>query len=251
MYFMNVTNLIIKQSLFYVFVSMLISGCGYYSEYSDDLSFEIEENTKFIKLGSEENASKGIIMYPGALVDPWAYVSLFDKVVEKDILIIIARFPSDLAVLDIDAASWLLKEFDEISDWTIIGHSLGGAMACSYVANNPGIFSNLIILGSYPGKSTDLSAYEGLFLSIYGSKDAFTTLEDIEESRSRVNNPKDYPTDTDQLSSSNVSYFYEILGGNHSYFASYGLQSGDNEADITADIQLQRVKELISEIMKL
>lgn len=231
-----------------IFIFLCLNSCSYYIQYEDEFIPQIEENSKYIQLGVTNDATHGVIFYPGALVDPYAYLALLEDMAAKNVVIIIAKFPSNLAVLDINASSWLMSLHENVDSWTIIGHSLGGAMACSYVANHLDAFDNVILLGSYPGESTNLKNYKGLFLSVYGTKDAFTTLEDIEKSKNRVNNPLPFPQDFN-IEYSGVSYFYEIKGGNHSYFGTYGMQQGDNEANITRDEQITIVKNLLNTVI--
>ncbi len=243
-------EMFIFSSMLLILFGFYLSSCSYYPEGEKEYNFEINENSRFIQLGNATAAENGIIFYPGGLVDPYAYIEILEDMVLAGNVVIIAKFPSNLAVMNIDAADWILEVFNEVNSWTMIGHSLGGAMACSYVEKNEEKIDKIILLGSYPGNSVDLTDYEGLLLSIYASKDAFTTIENIKNSKSRVNNPLTFPL-FGQLEKNSVSYFYEITGGNHSYFGSYGMQKGDNEADIPREKQLNIVKSLIATIINL
>lgn len=62
-------------------------------------------------------------------------------------------------------------------------------------------------------------------LSIYGTNDGLTSLRDIEDSK---------------ILSPENTLFLPIDGGNHAHFGSYGLQSGDNPARISAEQQTTR-----------
>ena len=61
--------------------------------------------------------------------------------------------------------------------------------------------------------------------SIYGSLDGVANLQKISDSKNLL------PSTTT---------FIEIAGGNHAQFGSYGEQSGDNPAEISADEQIER-----------
>ena len=58
------------------------------------------------------------------------------KLASECILCILVKMPLNLAVFDINAADGIQTKFSYIDNWYIGGHSLGGAMAASYLSNN-------------------------------------------------------------------------------------------------------------------
>lgn len=119
--------------------------------------------------------------------------------------------PFNLAVFDKNAADDIFDEYPEITNWYIAGHSLGGAMASSYMADHPDKLNGLILLGSYMYGSVPSDKA----LVIYGSKDQVLD-------RSKINSE-------DQV--------VLIEGGNHAQFGDYGSQSGDGIATISSEEQ--------------
>ena len=232
-------------------VIVLFSSCSYFPEISiGESNAEILETLKYIRLGDPDKTTQAIIMYPGGLVDPWAYLEILEPQLNFGMIVFIAKMPSNLAVLDVNLAKGIVESYPRINEWTLIGHSLGGAMACSEVANRPEIYSNLILLASYPGKNVDLTMYEGEVLSVYGSQDGFTSSEDIENSKPQFRNALDVENEADVEPDSNNSYFFKINGGNHSFFGNYGMQKGDGVPSITRVEQYRITNELIDRLLK-
>lgn len=177
-------------------------------------------------------SNKGLIFYPGGKVAYEAYAPLMQALAEQGILCVLPEMPCNLAVLDMDAAEGISEQFPEVTDWYLGGHSLGGSMAASYVAENATEYKGLILLASY---STADIADSGLqVLSVYGSEDKVLNLEKYEEYRSNL------PGDTVE---------YVIEGGCHAFFGSYGAQEGDGVPTITEEEQLQKTVDFIKKIL--
>lgn len=169
-----------------------------------------------------ENAVTGLIFYPGGKVEHTAYIPLMQALCEKGVLCIIVKMPFKLAVLDINAADGIQKEYPDISSWYIGGHSLGGSMAAAYIADNTEDFDGLILLGSY--SATDISDSDIDVLSVYGSED--TVMDRTEYEQSKENLPDDF---TEVV----------IEGGCHAYFGMYGAQDGDGTPGIENERQIR------------
>jgi len=173
-----------------------------------------------------ENPQAGIIFYPGGKVEYTAYAPLMQKLAEEDILCIVPKMPLNLAVLDVGAAEDIMKQYPEITDWYIGGHSLGGSMAASYAADHADELEGLILLAAYSTADLTGSGFE--VFSVYGSEDKVLNMEKYEEYRSNL--PEDV---------------YELIieGGNHAGFGSYGAQEGDGEAAISSSEQIEAAVE--------
>jgi len=180
-----------------------------------------------------KGATKGLIFYPGGKVEYTAYIPLMQKCAENDILCVLVEMPFNLAVFDISAADGIQKEYPEIEDWYIGGHSLGGSMAAAYLADHTEDYEGLILLGSY--STADLSAADLAVLSVFGSEDAVMNREKYEDNKSNL------PSD-----------FTEIVidGGCHAYFGMYGAQDGDGTPTITNEEQIVLTVENIVKIME-
>lgn len=173
-----------------------------------------------------ENPQAGIIFYPGGKVEYTAYAPLMQKLAEEDILCIVPKMPLNLAVLDVGAAEDIMKQYPEITDWYIGGHSLGGSMAANYAADHADELEGLILLAAY--STVDLTGSGLEVFSVYGSEDKVLNMEKYEEYRSNL--PEDV---------------YELIieGGNHAGFGSYGAQEGDGEAAISSSEQIEAAVE--------
>ncbi|MCB0196891.1 MAG: alpha/beta hydrolase [Anaerolineae bacterium] len=195
---------------------------------SDD-QVSVSQASEFITFSpADRSSTSAFILYPGAGVDPRSYAPLLRQIAARGHLAAVLDMPLNLAIFDPDAADQVIADHPEIENWAIGGHSLGGVVAASYVANRSTI-AGLVLLAAYPD-SNALKDSDILTLSIYGSLDGLTTPQDIDDSRPLL------PTDT---------VFREIEGGNHSQFGSYGLQRGDNEASISPDEQWSQIVEAI------
>ena len=179
-----------------------------------------------------KGATKGLIFYPGGKVEHTAYIPLMQACAEKDILCVLVEMPFHLAVLDINAADGIQKEYPEIEDWYIGGHSLGGSMAASYLADHPEDYKGLILLGSY--STADLSAADLDVLSVFGSEDTVMNREKYEENKQNL--PSGFTE-------------YVIDGGCHAYFGMYGAQDGDGTPLITNEEQIRLTVERIVAMM--
>lgn len=179
------------------------------------------------------NSSRGILFYPGALVAPGAYIPLAELLAaETQSVTIIVTMPFDLAVLAPAKALRVMKEFPEITEWYIGGHSLGGAMAARLTYDNPDTFTGLLLFAAYPAKSNNLSASEIPVLSISAEYDGLATTEKIQASRSLL--PE-------------AAVFVEVSGGNHAGFGNYGVQKGDGAASITPEVQWELTSQAVKE----
>ncbi len=88
---------------------------------------------------------KGLIYYPGGLVDPEAYAVTAQGIADAGYLVVIPKMPLNLAFTGINRADRIRADFPEIESWVIGGHSLGGAMAAEYAKNHEDSLDGLIM----------------------------------------------------------------------------------------------------------
>ena len=131
-----------------------------------------------------EDPTVGIIFYPGGKVEHEAYKPLMALLAQRGILSVIVDMPFNLAVFNVDAADDVKAQHPNVNRWYIGGHSLGGAMASSYLGDRHGEFEGLILLGAY--STADLSRTDLDVLSVYGSEDGVLDREAYEENRSNL-----------------------------------------------------------------
>lgn len=179
-------------------------------------------------------SEKGLIIYPGTRVNSEAYAVLAQMIALRGVTVVLAQMPLDLSVLDIDRADDIIANLTDINSWSIAGHSMGGAMAAFYTKVNLDKIDGLIMLGSYPAESTDLSDTGIEFISIYSSEDFIASEEEILHKRHL---------------SPIASEYYKIEGGNHAGFGYYGPQKGDGEAIISREEQHKIAAEKIVEFI--
>ncbi|MFC1592099.1 alpha/beta fold hydrolase [Thermodesulfobacteriota bacterium] len=171
-------------------------------------------------------AGTGFVIYPGGAVDPRAYAPTARAIAEQGILTLIVSMPMDMALFGYTRANKILKRYPDIETWAVGGHSLGGVAACAYAQKYPDSIDGVVLWASYPSETFRLDGTDLKVLSVYGTNDGLTTLDEIEESHEHL------PADTE---------FVAIEGGNHTQFGFYGeegnLQENDNPADITREQQ--------------
>ena len=173
----------------------------------------------------------GLIFYPGGKVEYSAYAPLLYRCAEMGITCVLVEMPGNLAVLDINAADGIQERYTHVNEWYLAGHSLGGAMASSYLASHAEAYEGIILLGAY---ATEPLQHERV-LSIYGSEDRVLNMEKYEEGRANL--PADY---TELI----------IDGGCHAYFGAYGAQEGDGVPTITAETQWDITAQAIAQFVK-
>ncbi len=177
--------------------------------------------------------SSGFVLYPGARVDFRSYSPVLREIAAENHLVAVLRAPLNLPFFNANGAGQVIAAYPGITHWVIGGHSLGGVVAAGYVADLP-VGSGLALWASYPADDRLLGT-NAKVLSIYGSNDGLTTPEDILQSQ--------------DLLPASATYF-EIHGGNHSQFGSYGLQPGDGKATIAPEEQWAQIVEAMIELLE-
>ncbi|GEN52720.1 alpha/beta hydrolase [Halobacillus faecis] len=180
----------------------------------------------------EDNATKGIILYPGAKVEPAAYSYLAQQLASNGYVIGIPEMTLNLPILNSNKAQELMDRYAEVEEWYVGGHSLGGVAAASFVKEHPDETDGLILFASYPTEGSSFAKTDTPILSIYAENDGLTTESKIEETKSLLS------TDTT---------LYKIEGGNHAQFGMYGPQKGDQPAEIPAKTQQEIIIRTIHE----
>ena len=224
-------------------IAITVGGCAIYvSDYYRADSVAIESFTASHSVRANESSggfivfepidpNAGFIFYPGGKVEYTAYIPLMSALAEKGVLCILIPMPFNLAVLDMNAAKGMTDKYPKVDNWYIGGHSLGGSMAASFVADNSDDFDGLILLGSYSTAEVTLPV-----LSVYGSED-------------KVMNREKYDKYKTNISSSLTETV--IDGGCHAYFGMYGAQDGDGMPSVSNEKQIHlTVEEIIKFINK-
>jgi dienelactone hydrolase len=169
-------------------------------------------------------ADRGLVYYPGGLVDPEAYAVTAQGIADAGYLVVIPKMPLNLAFTGIDRADRIRADYPEIESWVIGGHSLGGAMAAEYAKNNVDSLDGLIMFASYPANVKDFVDFPIPILTIIGSQDPGAPQQEafyeaIRDSATRT----------------------LIQGGNHRQYADYAFQKDDGIATISAAEQQDQI----------
>lgn len=184
---------------------------------------QVREEGNLYVLEPEADPTMGLVFYPGGKVAAEAYLPLLDKLRDQGVLCVLVKMPFHLAVFGKNRADEAFAAFPDVEAWYIGGHSLGGAMASSYLSDNPDSADGLILLGAYIYGNVDPSRA----LTIYGSEDGV-------------------------LDRTKIDYTQNVLvieGGNHAGFGDYGPQKGDGSALIPAEVQQQETVQAILAFM--
>ncbi len=186
----------------------------------DTVEVRTEPTLTFLPKAAKPKA--GIVIYPGARVDPRSYAPLGRRLAEAGYLAAIPFVRLNMAVFEPDAAARVIGENPDILTWIAAGHSLGGTMAARFAEANPGQFRGVIFLGSYPLAASQLNDSGLAVISVYGTLDG-------------VSEPREVRAAEHVLPANTV--WVAIEGGNHAQFGYYGDQSGDNAATISREEQ--------------
>src|SRR6056297_3821675 len=113
------------------------------------------------------------------------YTTLFRSPIAAatDTRVLIPSMPLNLAFFGRDRATALREEHPDIETWWVGGHSLGGAMAASYVGDQePGTVDGLVLWAAYALESAGLAGRDDLtVLSVAGSRDGLSTPAEVAE----------------------------------------------------------------------
>lgn len=209
---------------FYIWSQQTYEASEELSAYVDMNEVKLENN--WLIFEPSERTKRGIILYPGAKVEPETYSYYAQGLADNGYIVIIPKVNLNFAIFDINQADLIMEKFSDIDNWFVGGHSLGGVAAASYAYDHLDTVRGIIFLGSYPSDSNDFSETDLPILSLYAENDGLTTIEKINE--------------TKHLLSSETT-LYEVIGGNHAQFGMYGTQKSDGVATISAKEQQDQI----------
>ena len=180
-------------------------------ESSNDVTVERFDDATAVRSGPVTAETTGLVYYPGARVNHESYVpTAAETVAGRDVAVVIVDMPLNLAVLGPNRADDARATFPAIESWAVGGHSLGGAMACRYAADNAEELDGLVLHASYCDRDVSESGLR--VLSVQGAADGVIDAE--REREGRANLPPD-------------ARVVELDGVNHAGFGAYGPQRGD------------------------
>lgn len=200
-----------------------------------DSVVEVKDEGHWIRVSSKDtDANTGIILYPGARVDPEAYGIFARDMAKEGVSVYLVKMPYRIAFFASNRADEIIEK-EPSKRWYLMGHSLGGAVASKYAADHEDEVEGLIFIGSYPLEGPDYKSLNLSYVSIYGSEDGLVTESDRQKAREQL------PDDAKEVI---------IKGGNHAGFGYYGPQGNDGEAMISRDEQTSQVIDAVLEFIK-
>lgn len=220
---------------FFIYASIYNHATDNAVSYLQDSTLsEVKDEDDYVTFQPKANklvtvTTQGFIFYPGAKVEYKSYAPLLRNLSDLGITSILVKMPFNLAVFNMNGADKKQNLFPNVTSWYIGGHSLGGAMACSYLSSHHEDYKGLVLLGSYSTK--DLSSYTNLStLSLLAENDKVLNME-------KYNANKKYLPSLTEMT---------IQGGIHSYFGDYGIQKGDGTPSISWEEQNKAMVTYIS-----
>lgn len=169
-----------------------------------------------------DETTTGLILYPGARVDPVSYAPAARAIAEEGYLTVVVPMPLNLAVLSPNRAGEVIAAHPEIETWVVGGHSLGGAMAAQFANTHRTVIQGVLLWGAYPGVNTSLRNGDQAVQVVYGTGDCISTAEEVLAARARL------PEDTELVA---------IQGGNHMQFGWYEDNMGSCPPSISLEEQ--------------
>lgn len=182
----------------------------------------VTDDADLISFTPDAGTTVGLVYYPGALVDPRAYADRLHRIAERGYAVYLVKMPLNLAVLGLNRADGVITDHPAITAWAIGGHSLGGAMACSYVKSDAAHkITALLFHAAYCDGSANIADRSDLLVgSLYATNDGLATPAKIAATRNLL------PPSTRLI---------EIVGSVHAYFGDYGPQAGDGTPTVSRD----------------
>lgn len=232
-----------KYSLFIILTLFLAAVLGFYiwsqQTYKPTSELKSLVTTKDYKkyddlyvFQPQQKTTTGIIIYPGAKVEPLAYGFIAKELQKQGYFVVIPRMRLNMAIFEEKKANHIIEKYNDIQTWVIGGHSLGGVVAASYTEKNPDHIAGLFFYASYPSKNVDFSMTNLPIFSIFAENDKVSPPEDIFKHQSNL---------------SSIAVLHEIIGGNHAGFGMYGKQKDDGKATIS---NLQQQKQVAKQTGK-
>ena len=220
--------------MFWQFYSFQSKGVGE-SLLQNSESIKVKEGSDFYSFEPVKGCREVLIFFPGAMVDPKAYVPLCRKIADNNIKVYLIKMPWRLASQGHNLPKELKLFADNSKTYILAGHSLGAKMAAQFAYESPHLIDKLILIGTTHPRDVSLANTSIPILKIYGSNDGVADEKSIIENKSKL------PVTTK---------FVKINGANHSQFGYYGFQLGDNSATIDREQQQSETLQHIIEFIK-
>ena len=203
----------------------------------DDSSLNIELTDNMLVVRNPKRGDLkqkiGIIFYQDNRIDGECYLPLMKKLALLGYDCFLPVALGNQTYLNVEGAETVIRKYESIKIWALVGHSSSCHPASQYTAEKPEKVQGLIFLGGYSG--FDLSASNVAVLSILGSNDSVVNRNGFEKSKELL--PKD-------------AVFENIEGANNSGYVDTSLIFGDSESSISFDQQTDKTTDIIDDFLK-
>jgi pimeloyl-ACP methyl ester carboxylesterase len=172
----------------------------------------------FKRTSADSAVSRGLIFYPGALVDPRAYAPYARAIAAAGYPAFVVELPRRGAFggaddpLVLERTMSVMRDHPAVREWVIAGHSRGVVVSSTMASRRLPQLAGLVLIGSTHPRDVDLSALTIPVTKIVGTHDGVAKLSDALANRHLL------PRQTKWI---------ELRGANHSQFGGYGFQPGD------------------------
>ncbi len=167
----------------------------------------------------------GLLFFPGARVDPFAYLHPFVDVAANGTTVVIVDPLFNMALFDQRDVPTLAAHAPNVTDWVLAGHSLGGVKACMEAEQV--VVRGLILLASYC--ANDVSGIRIPVIEVVATEDGL--IDAVARGEAQSNLPAGVQTIT-------------LEKANHASFGTYGPQPGDGVATLSRDDIRQAMNEV-------
>lgn len=167
----------------------------------------------------------GLLFFPGARVDPFAYLHPLVDVAANGTTIVIVDPLFNMALFDPRDLETLTSHAPHVTEWVLGGHSLGGVKACME-ADNPAVAA-LVLLASYC--ATDISGLTIAVTEVVATEDGL--VDAVAQRAAKSNLPATVLTIT-------------LDNANHASFGTYGPQPGDGVSSLNRDDMRRAMSEV-------
>lgn len=215
-------------------------------------------------------ARAGLILFPGALLDHRAYGVVAAALAATGVVVVVPnaepmRLPSRAFGAHAEFVTETVKHVRQTHhvsamEWAVGGHSLGGHAAAKMMDelmlmrndddNDEIAFNKLVLWGLYSLPGLNLHESLAKILLVTATHDGFRFVNEEKESSFLAKLPTRAKSIQDMVQGS--YFWYDVQGGNHAGFASYGPQmyyKKDGERTISREEQHRQVVEVVSEFL--
>jgi hypothetical protein len=198
--------------------------------YRDDRVVVTPVDGVVVMASTTYTSTTGLLFFPGARVDPFAYLHPFVDIAASGTTVVIVDPLFNMALFDQRSMDELTSHSPNITQWVLAGHSLGGVKACMEADNDQ--VAALWLLASYC--ATDISGLDINVVEVLAAQDGL--MDDDARGLAQANLPEGFTTLT-------------LDGANHASFGTYGPQPGDGVATLNRDDMRQAMTDLWNQVV--